>query len=166
MKLINNNCSSISAQLDITDLSEYVVARIKVFLNCCNKSEYFIQIDDLQNTLPEDAVYLEGNTFILNSEFFEDELVDSIYTIEITLYEDNGSSYGDTGCLFVDCTTKCRVYEKIKEMTDDQEKTQLLMEHYSLTVGSNCSCDCDNLCEIYNSLMSKLEGIESDCGCV
>ena len=167
MVLTNNECQSITSQLSIENFAEYVIARIEVRLNCCDDNKWFYEIPDLTATVITDKVYIDANNnFVINPSLFGGEILDGVYTIEISLYEPNGSLFGDTGCIFVDCETKCKVYELIKTLTNDEEKTQILMKHYSLTVGSNCSCDCEDLCNIYKSLLSDLGDIDYDCGCV
>jgi len=165
MKLSNNECQYLTASIE-ANLEDYITARIEVVLNCCGDSKFF-EISNINNTSPTDKVYIDGEgNFIINPSFFGGQIVDGVYTVEISLYQLNGGSFGDTGCLFVDCELKCKVYEAVQAMSTEEEQTQMLMEHYSLTVGSNCSCECDKLCAIYKSLLSKVGDIDYDCGCV
>lgn len=58
-------------------------------------------------------------------------------------------------------------------LSNDAESAILL--HYGLTQGSNCGCNCDDLCTVYNQLLtilSVLDGTlqsgtntDADCGC-
>lgn len=167
MELSHNECQSITSTLTVENFEEYLIARVTVTLDCCDDNKTFIEIPDITNTSPTDDVYVDSdNNFVINPSFFENGITNGVYTVVISLFQPNGTEFCDTGCLFVDCDLKCRVYEKVKTLTTDEEKTQILMKHYSLTVGSNCSCDCGDLCTIYKSLLEDLEGIEYDCGCL
>lgn len=167
MELSHNECQSITSTLPVENFEEYVLARVQVILDCCKDNKTFLEIPDLTATAPDDDVYVdENNNFVINSSFFENGIVDGVYTVEISMFQGNGTEFSDTGCIFIDCKTKCKVYELIKTLTTKEEKTQVLMKHYSLTVGSNCSCDCSDLCLIYKSLLEDLGNVDYDCGCL
>lgn len=90
---------------------------------------------------------------------------DGVYKIKVTLWRPSGTRVAQQNCLFFDCNTACKVSADLEGATPE-EQTELLMLHYGLTKGSNCACDCDTMCKMYQRLHVLLTNTEiSDCGC-
>ena len=103
---------------------------------------------------------------VLNSNIIgADAFPDGIYKVKVTLWRPSGSRVAQQNCLFFDCNTACKVSAELTTATTD-EQTELLMLHYGLTKGSNCACDCDQLCKLYQRLHMLLTNTQiQDCGC-
>lgn len=69
-----------------------------------------------------------------------------IYGFSIQLTTLLGTTTVDAGCLFVDVDIRCSI------PADNLEKQML---HYVLTMSQDCSCNCQQLCDIYNELTSE-----------
>jgi hypothetical protein len=94
-----------------------------------------------------------------------DAFPDGVYKVKVTLWRPSGSRVAQQNCLFFDCNTACKVSADLDTATPE-EQTELLMLHYGLTKGSNCACDCETLCKMYQRLHTLLTNTEiSDCGC-
>lgn len=99
-----------------------------------------------------------------------DGLIDGVYNIHLKLeYTDNGGYETEEMCAFIDIKTKCLVAAKITELlsddTTDGENVHLL--HYALVNGSNCGCNCEDLCKIYDEIVKLTVNstLVTDCGC-
>lgn len=79
-------------------------------------------------------------------------------------------------CAFVDIDVACKVaallHNIIGEYEDKTaEKPSIIAHvlHYSLVNGSNCGCNCDEMCKNYSGLVDILTNIDpkliADCGC-
>lgn len=90
---------------------------------------------------------------------------DGIYKVTVTIIKVSGTQIIESQCFFLDCHTKCEVFEQLPLLTDD-EKVEILMAHYGLTMGSNCACGCDELCMLYKRLLTWLEPTLQNCNCV
>jgi hypothetical protein len=95
---------------------------------------------------------------------------DGIYNLIITTYATDNSTVRETNCFFNDVTIKCQVSEKANSLDTDVNKLELLMLHYTLTIGGNCGCNCTELCEIYSRLATQLGILDNvsnynPCGC-
>lgn len=101
------------------------------------------------------------NPDILALEYFPD----SVYTIFLKFTKLSGTQITQSNCTFVDCTMKCKVIEKLKEL-NEKDQIELLMIHYGLSIGSNCSCECEELCTLFKKLAIWLdEEIQTNCDC-
>lgn len=111
--------------------------------------------------------YITGTGISIVPDFFDLEaFTDAVYSIEVSTFKPSGSRVKESNCLFLDCKTSCVLTEALKDFTDDV-KLQALMMHYGLTVGTNCACECNMLCDLYTQLHSLLYPTETtdSCGC-
>jgi len=90
---------------------------------------------------------------------------DGVYKVKVIIIKDSGTQIIESQCFFLDCHTKCDVFEVLPALPDD-DKVEILMTHYGLTVGSNCACSCDELCILYYRLLTWLEPTKENCNCV
>lgn len=147
-------------------------------------TNFAIRYVEIGDALPYSKVYAGLGTtsaplylgsdglYILPSFFSLTEFVDSIYRFEVKIYKED-SWTSETNCAFVDITIKCKVASLlqglIQESLDqkiEQCSTMLHLLHYALVNGSNCGCNCEELCIVFRELI-KLLGTQviSDCGC-
>jgi hypothetical protein len=121
--------------------------------------------------LPLTNAFFDGSSLLLNPEFFNqgNAFQDGVYTITLTYIDINGNIITETNCFFLDCSTACLVSTKIKELeeaSNEKNATNIFLLHYTLTEGSNCGCNCEELCEIFRKLCTNLNSTSCLCGCV
>jgi hypothetical protein len=81
-------------------------------------------------------------------------LPDGVYSVNIqTSSVEEGGSETDA-CAFLDCETKGMVCSNIDQLLNCD--TDLFLMHYGLTIGDDCNCNCEALCELYDKLKEKL----------
>ena len=115
------------------------------------------------------GVIITSDSILINSEVLSvDNFEDAIYSVELIIIDGHRNTITEKNCYFFDCITKCQVASKLNEfITDTEETTTIHMLHYGLINGSNCGCECNELCNLFEYLQ-KLLGINittSDCGC-
>lgn len=112
--------------------------------------------------------YNSNYMYIAPSFFSLEEFVDGIYSFTVSFNTKDNTITNEANCFFFDCETKCKVSTKLGELMNcNKTATNIFLLHYTLTEGSNCGCNCDELCAIYNKLCSELGTNEScsNCGC-
>lgn len=113
----------------------------------------------------KNTLFTAGGILLQPDIIGADAFPDGVYKIKVTLWRPSGSRVAQQNCLFFDCNTACKVSADLDTATPE-EQTELLMLHYGLTKGSNCACDCETLCKMYQRLHTLLTNTEiSDCGC-
>lgn len=115
------------------------------------------------------SAFFLNEALYLNAGFFNMEtLQDGIYNVKIKLTKPNGDYIEDSNCAFIDITTKCKVSRFIEGILENTvEANSIHMAHYALVNGSNCGCNCKDLCDLYKYIY-KLLGNElniNNCGC-
>jgi len=113
------------------------------------------------------GLFISGESLYISPAIIDSLLpsfTDGIYTVDITYVKNNNSTIVETSCLFLDCTIKCKVAAKIDTLKTD---TTLHIIYFALLEASNCSCQCDKMCKLYEQLLSELGIIlnTTDCGC-
>lgn len=130
--------------------------------NEIERVEYFTPYD-----VP--SLWFTNNGVFVGPEFFNlTNFTDGIYNFTIEAETITGDFISESNCFFFDCNTKCKVSTKLEELKKcNKSGTNLFLLHYTLVEGSNCGCNCEALCEIFENLCSELEGAEScvNCGC-
>ena len=106
------------------------------------------------------------NTWELNPQGYYslDTFQDGIYAVTITLTPiDGGENIVVTNCYSVLCNHKCTIADKIEELksTNPDDAIKLYLVYTALINGSNCSCDCSKLCEMYEYLLILLGEINN-----
>lgn len=118
--------------------------------------------------------FLAGNSLFLRADLFdESDLKDGVYKVDLKLSKED-SHITESNCAFIDITVACQVANKLKDLLDSSSKknkepvaTMIHLLHYAITNGSNCGCNCDDLCKGYKELACLLDNtkITTDCGC-
>ena len=102
--------------------------------------------------------------------------IDGVYRISVKRFEENVGTIFIENCLFIDVTIKCKVAALLKEIieenkvkTGEKKSTIAHLLHYALVNGSNCGCNCAEMCDVYKELVALLDTINpeifTDCGC-
>lgn len=130
-------------------------------------------------------VLITGDSILVAPGFFGlTDLTDNVYSVTVRLNKGTPvtSWIEESNCAFIDILMNCKVASVlqniVKEMaTKVTEKVGSTMHllHYSLINGSNCGCNCNELCEVFRQLdsmttdylntysgTSKING----CGCI
>lgn len=94
----------------------------------------------------------------INPAFFgATEFAQGIYHVVIALTSD-AEIQTDEGCLFVEDTIACDVNTYRLDTTHTlQQRIDAGLDYYMLTKSQDCTCGCDDLTEIYNNLVIKLD---------
>lgn len=171
--------NSVEIALLIADLDNVATVRLSTKLNCgteivkeydnsevlnLDNTDFYISVDD-------NTVYLKAPAFGL--VLFED----GIYEANIRFLTLDAATI-QANCTFVDITYKCKVASLLDQIlkeneaeADGSQKTSTIAHilHYSMVNGSNCGCNCAELCKIFDALTELLGDItldsNEDCGC-
>ena len=90
--------------------------------------------------------------------------LDGIYKVTLKIRPLSGGFTQIQNCIFVDITLKCKVATLLKSVLDNGNSTMAHLLHYSLVNGSNCGCNCDELCINYNALQEVIVASGADGG--
>lgn len=100
---------------------------------------------------------------------------DGVYSFKLRFEKSTGFTF-ISSCIFVDVTYKCKVAALLQNILEEnecetREKTSTIAHllHYALFNGSQCGCNCPELCEIFKALTDILNNVDpkitNDCGC-
>jgi hypothetical protein len=103
------------------------------------------------------------------------EFTDGVYKFDVKSFETDQVTL-ESNCLFVDITFKCKVaallkciIEENKIKTGEKTGTIIHLLHYGLVNGSNCGCNCSDMCVAFRELSALLDSanpeIFTNCGC-
>lgn len=119
---------------------------------------------------PVQNMFFAGNALMIEPSFFTMlNFQDGVYSFDITYTTSDNNIIQEKNCFFLDCNTACTVSTKLQELEkvkDEKNATNIFLLHYTLTEGSNCGCNCDELCEIFTKLCKTLNSSSCLCGCV
>lgn len=122
-------------------------------------------------------IILAGDFLYIKPQFVVDAtLEDGIYTVTLKFNKTNGAGHIiESSCAFIDVEIKCRLAANLSNMADNNtagNAYSLYLLHYALVNGSNCGCNCEDLCKVYNQLLIELSKTsistnitQEDCGC-
>ena len=131
----------------------------------------------------DNNVILVGDKILVAAPYFGiEEYVDGIYTFSVRIEKDTPTLSWtiESNCFFFDVTFKCKVastLNKLKEELADSNTervaTTIHIMHYALVNGSNCGCNCSDLCNVFIELYALLTDTigdnynnqTSNCGC-
>ena len=164
--------------------SDYLKLEVSGNINCCtsNCAEQVTTVTFDNPFTTTTKLELTGTGLKVFPAFFGlTSFIDGIYRFEIKRYPDPLTGVSDTlyeqNCIFVDVTFKCKVASQLKYIIaenknkGDTEKVATIIHllHYALVNGSNCGCNCAEMCEVFKELNTILNTINpqisSDCGC-
>ena len=92
---------------------------------------------------------------------------DGVYKVVVTQIEDGGAPITtESNCFFMDCSTSCEVAKYVKNLLKTPADVEAHLLHFGLVNGSNCNCNCDELCSLYSKLYNILNNTETClCNC-
>lgn len=91
-----------------------------------------------------------------------------VYTITIKIYFDEDVLIYETfNCIFVDYDIDCQVVNFMANNLTTETGTEVGILYYALKNSTNCDCECDNICILYQTLYNYLNNTENIniCGC-
>lgn len=168
-----------SAYIDeiIATPSDYLKVELTGNINCCN-SNCGEQAPTLTIILPQTvdqdkAEFASGGLKVYPKFFGLTEFSEGIYKFSLKRFKEGGETVTESNCIFYDIDMKCKVAVLLncilKEQSEAEKPATIAhLLHYSLINGSNCGCNCDEMCKIYAELVKLVQHINlqsTDCGC-
>ena len=148
------------------DPSLYSSVEMTATLNCNNYVVQEYPTSTIQDT--SHLFYLENDAFIVTQGMFPGTFTDGIYRVDIKLKTTTGFTRV-YNCIFIDDTFKCRLASLLASLLDGDDTSAMAhLIHYSLVNGSNCGCECDEMCSNFDALKTILDNQPvqaTDCGC-
>lgn len=178
MTIINVDTSYIkvtSAEIAalIATPGSYTKIEVKGTLSCGNE---FSQILTNPFVATANLLLLGSDSIRINPAFFGlIALSNGVYKVSVKIFTASTNQFF-SNCALVDIDLACKVAALLHNILADyehnlEEKPSSLAHllHYSLINGSNCGCNCDDMCKNYNALIDILTNIDptllADCGC-
>ena len=165
------NAGGIFNQLDIS-------GNINCCTQNCGQQSVEVEVDLTAIVLPATIEFTVDNKIKIFPGFFGlTEFIDGIYKFSIKRYQPGEGTVIESNCLFIDMTLKCKVATLLgyiieeNKTRDSEEKIATIAHllHYSLVNGSNCGCNCEEMCEVFRELNALLVNVDptitNDCGC-
>lgn len=117
--------------------------------------------------------FLGSDGLYLTPKFFNlDSIIDGIYKITLKYNKADNSYVEETNCSFVDITIKCKVANSLNLLLQESNDSNLEklgstihLLHYALVNGSNCGCNCTELCQCYAALIDLLNNVPQTDNC-
>jgi hypothetical protein len=156
----------------ITNTCVYTITDLPENITPVNMVTYVVgnQQDIYFGYFPIEGMFFNSNVMYISPSFFNMvNFTDGIYSFTLTFNNKENNIITESNCFFLDCKTGCEVSTKLQELQKIKEienATNIFLLHYTLTEGSNCGCNCDELCEIFRKLCLELNSSSCLCGCV
>lgn len=132
-------------------------------------------------TDPLNKIFISDDSIYINPEFFNDNIafISGVYSFSIKWTKEDSSGWvEESNCAFVDIDNdiKCKVASVLQNILKESQKLDpeqcsgiIHLLHYALVNGSNCGCNCTELCTVYKELVDLLNTIDpqivNNCGC-
>lgn len=160
----------------IANPSIYTNIKISITINCETTLYKEVIASDMLNT--NNPFYTNINKFSIEPiKFGLPSITDGIFSFEVKLNKSNSAGYIlFNNCIFIDINYKCKVATVLKylltEIQDEYKEkvaTNILLLHYAISNGSNCGCNCIDLCKAFAELTNLISIVNTkileDCGC-
>lgn len=121
----------------------------------------------------EKSIIISGDKMYIKPSYFGwEEIVDGVYTITLKFIKsDNRGHIIEKQCAFLDPKIRCIIADYLSDLSKDSpidkrniSETIMLM-HYALTRTSNCGCNCEELCQLFDDLKYLLGEKTEGCEC-
>jgi len=136
--------------IEITD-NEVKIYSV-LFANYSSLSSLTLTIEDIYNNTSTDSEVLSGD--IVDNEHIVKEISDGIYKLNLKGAYTNGNIVNYHACAFVDTEYKC---DLVNASVDG------IMMHYALTKVNGCSCNCDDMKEIFETMLAEIDKTKTNC---
>lgn len=155
-------------------LSTYTSVSLIGSLNCKLLTPRVQSVTEIATTTS--SYYLIGSILYIKPSIFNlTKYIDGIYTISLKLTINTGFKIINT-CAFIDDTFKCKVAVYLENVIieskpynkSDKVGHIVHLLHYGLVNGSNCGCNCEELCQVFKELkdmLDKNQPLNTKCGC-
>ena len=146
----------------IDNIADYSKVKVEATINCC--PTVFSDEEILGPDIDTSKFVITSDSIIVKLAFFSSLLTafpDGIYHFEVKLFKTNDTYIYQDNCIFIDITYKCQVAQYIKDLLVKEEAgscaTNVHILHYALVNGSNCGCNCKEMCEVFKELTRILK---------
>lgn len=119
------------------------------------------------------TIYIKPDFFVEDAT----EHTEGVHKYKIKFTDEDGGYTEEQNCAFIDITMKCKVASVMsgiiveankQSKTPDDMAIAATMMHYALVNGSNCACNCEELCKLYKGLADLIDtinpNVSTDCG--
>lgn len=173
----SNNIISIEA-LEINNFiatpANYTGVVITTNINCTTDSKVSISKTDIVDNTKN--IYIANNILYIKPAYFSGiNFINGIYRIVVEFTTTTGYIIIQN-CYFVDYNMACKVSSLLQNILKENEDSNIEpvstiahILHYSLVNGSNCGCNCNEMCDVFTALQELLYNVDTklvnDCGC-
>tara|TARA_Y100000590_G_scaffold396343_1_gene476995 strand:- start:752 stop:1294 length:543 start_codon:yes stop_codon:yes gene_type:complete len=172
----DSDCTQLIVTQTLLDSDDAIPAgatyELTVFKNCCDCTGYPVTIAFSANkpvasagiyTIDDKVIKLEPGILGTGTTVFPD----GVYKVVLTQIESGGAPITtESNCFFMDCSTTCEVAKYIKNLLKTPADVEAHLLHFGLVNGSNCNCNCDEMCSLYSKLYNILNNTETClCNC-
>jgi hypothetical protein len=170
--LSNGNIQLVSPGITqmIADQANYTRVKIEATINCCpelySQESLFSAPDTTYFVVLADSIQVKPGFFASTP------LKDGVYHFDVKAFKNDNTYTYEENCSFIDITYKCKVAATIKTLLDKSEDglvaSNVHVLHYALTNGSNCGCNCTEMCNIFRELTKLIIPVKlqnQSCGC-
>jgi len=150
----SDTCEEVVLASDYFDSNNLSVSLL-VKYNCDVEYEIEIDVDNTEITVTPTLL-----------ELTDEVLADGIYYFELTITQSNSAVITESICKFVNCSYTCSMLDVFKDLEDNEENIIRALSFYALTLSEGCtSCQCTDLCTIYNNTLEEDCEDVKPCGC-
>ena len=165
--------NSESIQAMIADQDAYYKLTVEATINCCPQQYAH---SELMPLVTNDYFAFSSAGIEVKPLFFNvvspNSIIDGVYSFNVKVFTTEDQYHYEQNCAFMDITFKCKVAAYIDQLNDTTEKGQIATNvhilHYALVNGSNCGCNCNDMCATFKQLYDILKPITPQiqgCGC-
>lgn len=165
--------NSETIQTMIANQDEFYKVKIDATINCCPQLYSQTRFLPLQ---PNSYFAFSASGIEVKPAFFNvvspNKIIDGVYHFNVKIFTTEDNYHYEENCTFIDLTIKCKVATYLDALNDKGEDgeiaTNVHILHYALVNGSNCGCNCTDMCNVYKQLYDILKPVTpqlQSCGC-
>lgn len=157
MTITFQNCEQINISHSfLLDVIGGLVTKTEITtkLNCCEDITWVLD--------PLNIDVVTGQLTVLPEQYSQTEILTGVYSFKFKVYYVDGTIKEITGCRFNDCNNEmlCKI---IPTISDSEYDGDIHIKYYFLN-NNTCECVCDEMCELYKSIISELK-LETNKNC-
>ncbi len=132
-------------------------------------STLFLQ-DNLSTVTTMTIVYTDCNgnevsqiidTNLVSDSEYELTISEGLYELSIIANNTDGTQSSEKNCIFVEYETDgCKnIAKRIKDYLEECKEIDqdIITNYYLISQASNCGCNCNSSCDLWNSIKNKLD---------